>query len=97
MAGRQAPAYAAGMEHPVRDRELGVWLDDQPVDLVRAHLAEHGAGWSVGTWGAIDLIRDPYSDAASGGLRLTALVTADVTVSRPAQLEILTGVESAAS
>jgi hypothetical protein len=41
------------MEHPVRDRELGVWLDDQPVDLVRAHLAEHGAGWSVGTWGAI--------------------------------------------
>ena len=51
----------------------------------------------VGTWGAIDLIRDPYSDAASGGLRLTALVTADVTVARPAQLEILTGVESAAA
>ncbi|TPJ28024.1 phage major capsid protein [Mesorhizobium sp. B2-7-2] len=48
----------------------------------------------VGTWGgAIDLIRDPYSDAASGGLRLTALATMDVTVSRPAQLEILTGVE----
>jgi HK97 family phage major capsid protein len=43
------------------------------------------------TWGAIDLIRDPYSDAASGGLRLTALTTADVTVARPAQLEILTG------
>ncbi|MGE3995695.1 MAG: phage major capsid protein [Variibacter sp.] len=47
----------------------------------------------VGTWGAIDLIRDPYSDAASGGLRLTALATMDVTVSRPAQLEILTGVQ----
>ena len=47
----------------------------------------------VGTWGAIDLIRDPYSDAASGGLRLTALATMDVTVSRPAQLEILTGIE----
>lgn len=47
----------------------------------------------VGTWGAIDLIRDPYSDAASGGLRLTALVTMDVTVSRPAQLEILTGIQ----
>lgn len=47
----------------------------------------------VGTWGAIDLIRDPYSDAASGGLRLTALTTVDVTVSRPAQLEILTGVQ----
>lgn len=47
------------------------------------------------TWGAIDLIRDPFSDAASGGLRLTALATADVTVSRAAQLQILTGVENA--
>ncbi|HEY8066244.1 MAG TPA: phage major capsid protein [Methylosinus sp.] len=47
----------------------------------------------VGAWGAIDLIRDPYSDAASGGLRLTALATLDVTVSRPAQLQILTGVQ----
>jgi HK97 family phage major capsid protein len=46
----------------------------------------------VGMWGAVDLIRDPYSDAASGGLRLTALTTADVTVARGAQLEILTGV-----
>jgi HK97 family phage major capsid protein len=48
----------------------------------------------VGTWGGIDLIRDPYSDAASGGLRLTGLVTADVTASRAAQLQILTGVQS---
>jgi len=47
----------------------------------------------VGAWGAIDLIRDPFSDAASGGLRLTALATMDVTVSRPAQLEILTGIQ----
>ncbi|WP_442753890.1 phage major capsid protein [Methylocystis sp. JAN1] len=47
----------------------------------------------VATWGAIDMIRDPYSDAASGGLRLTALATMDVTVSRPAQLEILTGLQ----
>ncbi|MEI9425542.1 phage major capsid protein [Mesorhizobium sp. Cs1299R1N1] len=47
----------------------------------------------VGTWGAIDLIRDPYSDAASGGLRLTGLVTADVTVARPAQLELLTDIQ----
>lgn len=46
----------------------------------------------VGLWGGIDLIRDAYSDAASGGLRLTGLVTADVTVARPAQLEILTGI-----
>ena len=47
----------------------------------------------VGMWGAIDMIRDPYSDAASGGLRLTALATLDVTVARPAQLEVLTGVQ----
>ena len=47
----------------------------------------------VGVWGGIDLIRDPYSDAASGGLRLTGLITADVTVARGACLEILTGVQ----
>jgi hypothetical protein len=49
----------------------------------------------VGAWGAVDLIRDPFSDAASGGLRLTALTTADVTVARGAQLEVLTGVQVA--
>lgn len=47
----------------------------------------------VGTWGAIDLIRDPYSDAASGGLRLTALATMDVVAGRAAQLQILTGIQ----
>jgi hypothetical protein len=47
----------------------------------------------VATWGAIDMIRDPYADAQSGGLRLTGLATMDVTVSRPAQLEILTGIQ----
>jgi HK97 family phage major capsid protein len=51
----------------------------------------------VGTWGAVDLIRDPFSDAQSGGLRLTALATVDVTVARPAQLEVLTGLELAAA
>lgn len=47
----------------------------------------------VGAWGAMDLIRDPFTDAQSGGLRLTALATVDVTVARPAQLEILTDVQ----
>ena len=47
----------------------------------------------VGVWGAVDLIRDPFSDAQSGGLRLTALTTADVTVARAAQLQVLTGVQ----
>ena len=50
----------------------------------------------VGIWGAVDLIRDPYSDAQSGGLRITALTTADVTVARGSQLQLLTGLELAA-
>src|SRR3546814_14450618 len=49
------------------------------------------APFVVGIWGGVDVIRDPYSDAASGGLRLTGLLTADVAVLRPAQLELLTG------
>ena len=49
----------------------------------------------IGAWGAVDLIRDPYSDAQSGGLRITALATMDVTVARGAQLEVLTGVRVA--
>ena len=47
----------------------------------------------VGAWGAVDVIRDPFSDAQSGGLRITALATVDLTVARPAQLEILTGLQ----
>ena len=47
----------------------------------------------VATWGAVDLIRDPFSDAQSGALRITALATMDVTVARPVQLEVLTGVQ----
>ena len=49
----------------------------------------------VGLWGALDLIRDPYSDAQSGGLRITALTTADVTAARAAQLQLVTGLELA--
>lgn len=47
----------------------------------------------VGAWGAIDVIRDPYSDAQAGGLRITALATMDTTVARPVQLRVLTGLE----
>ena len=49
----------------------------------------------VGAWGAVDVIRDPFTDAQAGGLRLTALATMDITVARPAQLEVLTGLELA--
>ncbi|MDO6722782.1 phage major capsid protein [Celeribacter halophilus] len=44
----------------------------------------------VGIWGGVDLVKDIYSDAQSGGLRLTGLVTADVTVARGSQVRILT-------
>ena len=47
----------------------------------------------VGAWGAIDVIRDPFSDAQSGGLRITALATLDVTVARPVQLRLLSGLQ----
>jgi hypothetical protein len=47
----------------------------------------------IGAWGAVDLVRDPFSDAASGGLRLTALATLDLTYSRGEQLQVLTGVQ----
>ncbi|MEJ1939005.1 hypothetical protein WDZ92_53075, partial [Nostoc sp. NIES-2111] len=47
----------------------------------------------IGTWGGIDLIRDIYSDAASGGVRITALLTADVSAGRSQQLQILTGIQ----
>jgi HK97 family phage major capsid protein len=47
----------------------------------------------VGLYGGVDLIRDPFSDAASGGLRLTALATMDVSAGRAQQAQILTGIQ----
>lgn len=47
----------------------------------------------IGAWGGIDLIRDPFSDGQSGMLRLTALSTIDVNVSRLAQLHLLTALQ----
>ncbi|MCZ7643137.1 MAG: phage major capsid protein [Pseudorhodoplanes sp.] len=52
------------------------------------------APFFIGTWGGVDLIRDVYTGAASGALKLTALVTADVTVARGKQLEILDGLQT---
>lgn len=51
------------------------------------------APFFIATWGAVDMIRDPYSDAASGGLRLTGLITADVSAVRAEQTEVLTGLQ----
>jgi HK97 family phage major capsid protein len=44
-------------------------------------------------WGGVDLVRDVYAGAASGSLKLTAILTADVTVARPAQLAVLSGIQ----
>jgi HK97 family phage major capsid protein len=52
-----------------------------------------GDPFFIGIWGGVDLIRDPYSDAQSGGLRLTGLVTMDVTAGRASQLRVLTAVK----
>lgn len=46
----------------------------------------------LGLYGGVDLIRDPYTKAASGQLVLTGLVTADFTVPRGRQTRILTGI-----
>lgn len=46
----------------------------------------------LGLYGGVDLIRDPYTKAASGALVLTGLVTADFTVPRGLQTRILTGI-----
>jgi hypothetical protein len=43
----------------------------------------------LGIWGGVDMIRDPYSDAQSGGLRLTGLLTVDLVVPRAIQLRKL--------
>lgn len=55
-----------------------------------------GDPFFVGIWGGVDLIRDPFSDAQSGGLRLTGIVTMDVTAGRADQLRVLTNVKDAA-
>lgn len=47
----------------------------------------------LGLWGGVDLIRDPYSLAQSGQLKLTGLLTCDVAILRPAQLEVLEGLQ----
>lgn len=45
------------------------------------------------TWGGVDIVRDAVTNAVSGSLKLTAILTADVTVARPAQLKLLTGIQ----
>jgi hypothetical protein len=39
--------------HEHTDATNGRWLQVDPYDLVSAHLAQAGCGWSVGVWGAI--------------------------------------------
>lgn len=46
----------------------------------------------LGIWGGVDVIRDPFSMAASGQLKITGLLTVDVAILRAAQLEVLEGI-----
>lgn len=45
--------------------------------------------FAVGLYGAVDVVRDPYTKAASGQLVLTALATMDISAMRAAQIEVL--------
>lgn len=47
----------------------------------------------VGLWGGVDLVRDVYAGAAAGSLKLTAILTADVTIARPAQVRTITDIQ----
>ena len=82
---------------PTETRASGGGYTAQVMAARESYIAGRGgvAPIFVGAWGAVDLIRDPFSDAQSGGLRITALATMDVTVARGAQLEVLTGLETA--
>jgi HK97 family phage major capsid protein len=73
----------AGMGNPILSTQL---------TADTALLAVTAGGLSpayLGMWGGVDLIRDPYSDAQSGGLRLTGLLTVDLKVPRATQLRKL--------
>lgn len=47
----------------------------------------------LGIWGGVDVIRDPYTLASSGQLKITGLLTADIAIMRAAQIEILTDIQ----
>jgi len=65
-------------------------------NLTKALLTTSAGGvppaW-LGVWGAVDMIRDPYSLAGSGQVKLTGLVTVDATVSRPVQLSVISDIQ----
>jgi HK97 family phage major capsid protein len=48
----------------------------------------------VGTWGAVDLVRDVYTNAASGGLLITAISTMDIAAGRTEQARQITGLQA---
>lgn len=48
----------------------------------------------VGAWGAVDLVRDVYTNAASGGLLITAISTMDIAAGRSEQARQITGLQA---
>jgi HK97 family phage major capsid protein len=84
------------VKNPVMSSNALAAATGSPATNTKALLTTNAGGVApavLATWGAVDLIRDPFSDATSGGLRLTGLVTADVSALRAQQLQILTGVQ----
>jgi HK97 family phage major capsid protein len=76
---------------------LAAPVGTSPTATSKALLSTNSNGLApifVGLWGGVDVIRDVYSDAASGMLRLTLLATMDVSASRSQQLQILTALQT---
>ena len=95
--GRMVPALAfAGAPRMHAGGWAGLRSDEVPAILQRGErvLSRREAAGFLGLWGAIDLIRDPFTKAASGQLVLTGLVTADIAVPRGVQTRILTAVSN---
>lgn len=68
-------------------------------DTSKALLSTTAGGvepFTVGIWDGVDMIRDPFTDAKSGGLRITGLVNADVTALRSDQLRVMKGLQTGA-
>lgn len=89
-------AYVAGTAVTELDRMVShgikpVLANQIPADTAILTTTVQGVAPAVlGLYGAVDLIRDPYSKAASGQLVLTGIVTLDFTATRGLQTRILT-------
>lgn len=89
-------AYVTGTAVTELDRMVShgirpVLANQIPADTAILTTTVQGVAPAVlGVYGAVDLVRDPYTKAASGQLVLTGIVTLDFTATRGLQTRILT-------